>query len=65
MSYEDIEEAQAKRAAKEVKRGKGNGSRKRRNVAAKEDDFEPPLEPMVARIVDAPQLGIAPVARMY
>jgi hypothetical protein len=33
MSYEDIEEAREKRAAKEVIKGKGNCGRKRKSAA--------------------------------
>ena len=57
MSYEDIEEARATRAAKEVIKGKGKRSRKRNS--------ESELEPKVVRMIEAPGPGRAPVARMY
>ena len=60
MSYEDIEEARAKRTAKEVIKGKGKHGRKRKNTAL--DAGEP--EPEVARMIEAPEPWRAPVARM-
>ncbi len=47
MSYEDIEEARAKRAAKEVMKGKGKRGRKRKSVALETE--EPETEPEVVR----------------
>jgi hypothetical protein len=47
MSYEDIEETRAKRAAKEVIKGKGKRGRKRKSAALETDEPEP--EPEVAR----------------
>jgi hypothetical protein len=43
MSYEDIEEARAKRAAKEVINGKENGGRNRKSAVL--EAGEPELEP--------------------
>ena len=43
MSFEDIEEARAKRAAKEVMKGKGKRGRKRKSAALEAD--EPETEP--------------------
>ncbi len=65
MSYEDIEEARAKRAAKEVINGKGNRGRKRKSAALEAGKPEPELEPEVARMVEAPEPWRAPVAQMY
>ena len=59
MSFEDIEEARAKRAAKEAIKGKGKRGRKRKIAAL---EAEPVLEPKVARMIEAPQPGRAPVA---
>jgi hypothetical protein len=67
MSYEDIEEAQAKRAAKDVIKGKGKHGRKRKSAALEADEpeaDEPEPEPEVARMIDAPVPWRAPVARM-
>jgi hypothetical protein len=50
MSFEDIEVAQATRAAKKVIKGKGKRGRKRKSIAVEED--EP--EPEVARMINAP-----------
>ena len=61
MSYEDIEEARAKRAAKEVIKGKGKRGRKRKSAAL--EAGEP--EPEVARMIEVPGPWRAPVARMY
>jgi hypothetical protein len=52
MSYEDIEEARAKRAAKEVIKGKGKRGQKRKSAALEADDLEP--EPEVARMIETP-----------
>ena len=60
MSFEDIEVARAARAAKEVIKGKGKRGRKRKSAAVEAD--EPELE--VARMIDAPVLWRALVARM-
>ena len=46
MSFEDIEEARAKRAAKEVIKGKGKRGRKRKSAVG-----EPEPEPEVARMI--------------
>jgi hypothetical protein len=53
MSYEDIEEARAKRAAKEARAGKGKRGRKRKQPAPEADVPEP--------MTSEPR---APVARM-
>ena len=65
MSYEDIEEARAKRAAKEVIKGKGKRGRKRKSAALEAGEPEPELEPEVARMIEAPKPWRAPAARMY
>ena len=65
MSYEDIEEAREKRAAKENTKSKRPSGQKRRLLAVEEDDFGPGRGPEVARSIELPQLGRAPVARMY
>ena len=71
MSYEDIEEARIKRAAKDATKGKGKRGRKRKSIELEADKPEPdepdepdPL-PQVARIIEAPGPWRAPVARMY
>jgi hypothetical protein len=65
MSFEDIEEARATRAAKEVIKGKGKHGRKRKSAALEADEPEPELEPEVAQMIKAPEPWRAPVARMY
>ena len=70
MSYEDLEEARAKYAAKEkanVTASKGKRGRKRKNLAS-----EPEPEAKVARMSDVPEPVTAPivpwrapVVRMY
>ena len=65
MSYEDIEEARAKRAAKEVVKGKGKRGRKRKSAAPEAGEPESELEPEVAPMIEAPEPWRAPVARMY
>ena len=60
MSFEDIEVAQATRAAKEVIKGKGKRGRKRKSAAQEAD--EP--EPEVARLMYTPVPWTAPVAQM-
>ena len=65
MSYEDLEEARVKRIAKEKTNSKKNHRQKRKVVATEEDDFEPDTESEVAQRIKVPQLGRAPVARMY
>ncbi|KAF8857433.1 hypothetical protein BDZ45DRAFT_432790 [Acephala macrosclerotiorum] len=57
MSFEDIEEARAKRAAKGAIKDKGKRGRKRKSAA-----LEP--EPEVERAIEAPEPWRAPVARM-
>jgi len=49
MSYEDIEEARAKRAAKEVIKGKRKRGRKRKSAALEAGEPEPEQEPDEAR----------------
>ena len=59
MSYEDLEEARAKRAAKEkatADEGKGKRGRKRKSPLPEEGSSVP---------TEAPRLWRAPVARMY
>jgi hypothetical protein len=55
MSYEDIEKARAKRAAKEVIKGKGKRGRKRKGAALEGDEPEPEPELEVARMIEAPE----------
>ena len=60
MSYEDLEEARTKRAAKEkanVTADKGKRGRKRKSLAP-----EAELEAKVARTSDVPEPATAPVA---
>jgi hypothetical protein len=69
MSYEDIEEERAKRAAKEVITDKRKGGRKRKSAAQEADepdepDPEPEPEPEVARMIEAPEPWRAPVPRI-
>ena len=63
MSYEDLEDARAKRAAKDAAKAKGKGKRGRKckSPAPEEDTLE--LKAKVARMSEAPKLN-APVARM-
>jgi hypothetical protein len=71
MSYEDIEEARIKRAAKDATNGKGKRDRKRKSIELEADKpepdepDEPEPKPQVARIIEAPGPWRAPVARMY
>lgn len=65
MSYEDLSEARAKRAAKEkATASKGKHGRKRKSPAPETSSPEP--EAKVARMSEAPELKPwrAPVARM-
>jgi hypothetical protein len=64
MSYEDLEEARAKRAAKETAKAKGKEkrSRKRKSPAHELDILEPKAK--VARMSGALEEVRAPVARM-
>jgi DDE superfamily endonuclease len=64
MSYEDIEEARAKRAAKEVIKGKGKRGRKRKSAVLEVGEPEREPEPELARMIEAPEPWRAPVARM-
>ena len=50
MSYEDIEEARAKRAAKEIITGEGKRGRKRKIAALEADTPEP--DSKMARIAE-------------
>jgi hypothetical protein len=50
MSYEDIEEARAKHAAKEVIKGKGKRGRKHKSTTLEADKLEIEPEPKVARV---------------
>ena len=63
MSYKDIKEARAKRAAKENTKSKRKSGRK--VVAVKKDDFEPDMELETVQRIKVPQLERTPVARMY
>jgi len=63
MSYKDIGEARAKRAAKEIIKGKGKYGRKRKSAALEEPEPEP--DPEVAWMIEALEPWRAPVARMY
>jgi len=71
MSYEDIEEARIKCAAKDATKGKGKRGRKRKSIELEADKpepdepGEPEPKPQVARIIEAPGPWRAPVARMY
>ena len=65
MSYEDLEEARAKCAAKEVIKGKGKHGQKRKSAALEAGEPEPDLGPQVARMIEAPEPWRAPMARMY
>jgi hypothetical protein len=69
MSYEDLEEARAKSAAKDAAEAKGKGKRgrKRKSPAPEADALEPKAK--VARMSEAPEPArvpgqVAPVARM-
>jgi hypothetical protein len=63
MSYEDLREARAKRAAKEkATAGKGKRGRKRKSPAPEAGAPEPKAK--VARMSEAPEPARAPVARM-
>jgi hypothetical protein len=64
MSYEDIEEARAKRAAKEVMKGMGKRGRKRKSVALETGELEAEAEAEVARMIDEPVAWRALVALM-
>jgi hypothetical protein len=55
MSYEDIEEARATRAAKDVIKGKGKRGRKRKSIVQELDEPEPDeleVEPEVAHAAE-------------
>ena len=65
MSYKDIKEALAKRAAKENTKSKRKSGQKRKVVAVKKDDFEPDMELETVQRIKVPQLERTPVARMY
>ena len=67
MSYKDLEEARAKRAAKEkatADKGKGKRGRKRKSPAPEEGSSEPTDNEML-ELVKAPAPWRALVARMY
>ena len=77
MSYEDLNEARAKRSAKEkATAGKGKRSRKRKSPASEAGVLEPktkvvrmseaePARALVAQMSEVPEPWRAPVARMY
>jgi hypothetical protein len=50
MSYKDIKEARAKRAAKKIIKGKGKYSRKHESIALEADKPEIELEPKITYI---------------
>lgn len=64
MSYEDLEEARAKRAAKDSAKAKGKGTRgrKRKNPATVDDRPDPPAK--AARKSEAPELTRTPATRL-
>src|SRR5437763_2488079 len=65
MSYEDLEEARAKRAEKEAAKkakGKGRRGRKRKSATTEPDASEPKAK--VARMIEASDPAMAPVAQM-
>jgi hypothetical protein len=64
MSFEDIKVAQVVHAAKEVIKGKGKRGQKCKSAALEAGEPESDSEPEVARMIDAPVLWRAPVARM-
>ncbi|KAH6703056.1 hypothetical protein BKA61DRAFT_448673, partial [Leptodontidium sp. MPI-SDFR-AT-0119] len=70
MSFEDIEEARAKRAAKDAVKSKGKRGRKRKNAELEASEAEtesepgPQPEPQPERQLE-PAPWRAPVARMY
>ena len=67
MSYEDLEEARAKRAAKEkatAEKGKGKRGCKRKSLTP-EEGLSVPTDNEVLEPVKFPALWRAPVARMY
>lgn len=66
MSYEDIEEARAKRAVKDAIRGKGKRGRKRKSAVLESDpesDPESEPEPEVARAAKEVRKGMGKRAR--
>ena len=65
MSYEDIEEARAKRAAKEVGKGKRTRGQKRTIAALDADTTQTSSESNSARVIEDVGRGRAPVAQMY
>lgn len=65
ISYEDIEEAWAKRAAKEVVKGKRKRGRKRRSAALEAGEPEPEPELDVAKNIGAAEPWRAPMSRMH
>ena len=73
MSFQDLKEARAKRAAKEhALVGKPKRGRKRKSDALEESTVLPSPKPTVAQRINAPELTHAPVsawrapvARMY
>jgi hypothetical protein len=70
MSYEDLEEARAKRAAKEAAKAKGKGKRGRKRKSPAPETDAPEPKGKVARTSKAPEPArapgqVAPAARMY
>lgn len=64
MSYEDLEEARAKRAAKDAAKAKGKGKRGRKRKSSTPDADASEPKAKVARTSEEPELVRAPVARM-
>jgi len=65
MSYEDIEDVRATRAAKYATKGPGKRGRKRKSGALETDEPEAEAGPEMAQTMDAPKQWRAAVARMY
>lgn len=75
MSFEDLEEARAKRAVKGTARAKGKGKRGRKRKSSAPEAVAPKSKAKVARMSEAPEPvkalvtqmsegQVAPVARM-
>jgi hypothetical protein len=75
MSYEDLEEARAKRAAKDAAKAKGKGkrSRKRKSPTTEANALEPKAkvvrmsnaaQTVTASVAWSSEVQVAPVARM-
>jgi hypothetical protein len=64
MSYKDLVEARAKRAAKDAAKAKGQGKRGRKRKSPTPEADAPEPKTKVARIRDAPEPAKAPVAHL-